>query len=116
MSYGQIPKEYLSEQRMRDADLAGSHVIRTGKAMEPTQGGVSREMQQLEKNLHALASVIDSLDTRLASACLPTPETSSGLRISDGGGCALANQLSAFNNMLSAQTSRIEMLYQGIDL
>jgi hypothetical protein len=80
------------------------------------QGGVTREMQQLEKNLHALASVIDSLDSRLASACIPAPEMTSGLRGSDGGGCALANQLAAFNSMLSHQVSRIEMIYQGVDL
>ncbi len=79
-------------------------------------GNVTREIQQLEKNLHALASVIDSLDVRLASACLPAPETTAGLRGSDGGGCALANQLAAFNHMLSTQTNRIEMIYQGVDL
>lgn len=79
-------------------------------------GNVTREVQQLEKNLQALACVIDSLDIRLASACLPIPETASGLRTSDGGGCLLANQLAAFNTMLSAQTSRIEMIYQGVDL
>jgi len=77
---------------------------------------VTREVQQLEKNLHILASVIDALDNRLAAACLPIPETASGLRTSDGGGCALANQLSAFNSMLSVQVNRIEMLYQGVDL
>jgi hypothetical protein len=80
------------------------------------QGNVTREVQQLEKNLHILASVIDALDNRLAAACLPIPETASGLRTSDGGGCALANQLSAFNSMLSVQVNRIEMLYQGVDL
>jgi hypothetical protein len=79
-------------------------------------GNVTREVQQLEKNLHALASVIDSLDIRLAAACLPIPETAAGLRTSDGGGCPLANQLAAFNTMLSTQTSRIEMIYQGVDL
>jgi hypothetical protein len=80
------------------------------------QGSVTREIQQLEKNLHALASVIDALDNRLAYACLPVPETASGLRTSDGGGCALANQLAAFNSMLSTQSSRLEMIYQGVDL
>ena len=80
------------------------------------QGGVTREVQQLEKNLHALASVIDSLDIRLASACIPAPETSPGLRGGSEGGCSLANQLAAFNGMLSVQITRIEMLYQGVDL
>lgn len=80
------------------------------------QGGVTREMQILEKNLHALASVIDALDTRLASACIPAPEMTSGLRGTDSAGCSLANQLATFNSMLSHQTTRIEMLYQGIDL
>jgi hypothetical protein len=86
------------------------------EAKQRQQGNVTREIQQLEKNLHALASVIDSLDIRLASACLPIPETASGLRTSDGGGCPLANQLAAFNSMLSTQTSRLEMIYQGVDL
>jgi hypothetical protein len=80
------------------------------------QGGVTREVQQLEKNLHILAAAIDNLENRLASACLPIPDAASGLRTSDGGGCALANQLAGFNSMLSVQTSRIEMLYQGVDL
>ena len=80
------------------------------------QGGVTREMQQLEKNLHALISVIDALDGRLAAACIPAPETASGLRGSDSAGCSLANQLAAFNGMLSHQTARIEMIYQGVDL
>jgi hypothetical protein len=86
------------------------------EAKQRQQGNVTREIQQLEKNLHVLASVIDALDNRLAAACLPIPETASGLRTSDGGGCALANQLSAFNSMLSVQVNRIEMLYQGVDL
>jgi hypothetical protein len=80
------------------------------------QSGVTREMQQLEKNLHVLAAAIDNLENRLASACLPIPETASGLRTSDGGGCALANQLAGFNSMLLSQITRIEMLYQGVDL
>jgi len=80
------------------------------------QGGVTREMQELEKNLSILSSTIDALDNRLAAACIPAPEMTSGLRGTEGGGCSLANQLAAFNNMLSYQTTRIEMLYQGIDL
>lgn len=80
------------------------------------QSGVTREMQQLEKNLHILAAAIDNLENRLMPVCLPIPETASGLRTSDGGGCALANQLAAFNSMLSVQTARIEMIYQGVDL
>ena len=79
------------------------------------QSGVAREMQQLEKNLHILAAAIDTLENRLASACLPIPETASGLR-STGEGCALANQLAGFNSMLLSQITRIEMLYQGVDL
>ncbi len=81
------------------------------------QGGVTREVQQLEKNLHILATVLDTLENRLASACIPTPENlASGLRSTDGGGCSLANQLAGFNTMLSHQITRIEMLYQGVDL
>jgi hypothetical protein len=79
------------------------------------QSGVTREMQQLEKNLHVLAAAIDNLDNRLASICIPAPETASGLR-STGEGCALANQLAGFNSMLLSQITRIEMLYQGVDL
>lgn len=81
------------------------------------QSGVTREMQQLEKNLHVLAAAIDNLDNRLASICIPTPENlASGLRTSDGGGCALAHQLAGSNSMLLSQITRIEMIYQGIDL
>ena len=79
------------------------------------QSGVTREMQQLEKNLHVLAAAIDNLDSRLAFICIPAPETASGLR-STGEGCALANQLAGFNSMLLSQITRIEMLYQGVDL
>jgi hypothetical protein len=93
-----------------------ARAILGAEAKQRQQGNVTREVQQLEKNLHILASVIDSLDNRLASACIPSPETSPGLRGSDGGGCALANQLSEFNAMLSVQINRIEMLYQGVDL
>lgn len=89
----------------------------SGASVEQRQhGNVTREVQQFEKNLHALASVIDALDIRLAAACIPAPETASGLRGSDSGGCSLANQLAAFNHMLACQVNRIEMLYQGIDL
>lgn len=86
------------------------------EAKQRQQGSVTREMQQLEKNLHILAAAIDNLENRLMPVCLPIPETASGLRTSDGGGCALANQLAAFNSMLSVQTARIEMIYQGVDL
>lgn len=79
------------------------------------QSGVTREMQQLEKNLHILAAAIDNLDNRLASICIPAPEMTSGLR-STGEGCALANQLAGFNSMLLSQITRIEMIYQGVDL
>jgi hypothetical protein len=96
--------------------IAGANRTLGADVKQRQQGNVTREMQQLEKNLHALASVIDSLDSRLASACINAPETSQGLRGTDGGGCALANQLAAFNSMLSHQTTRIEMIYQGIDL
>ena len=96
------------QERMRGAIL--------GAEVKRQHGNVTREVQQLEKNLHALASVIDSLDVRLASACISAPETASGLRGSDGGGCALANQLAAFNHMLSSQVNRIEMIHQGVDL
>ena len=99
---------YLRQETMRAA--------LSPEAKQRQQGNVTREIQQLEKNLHALASAIESLDIRLASACLPIPEAASGLRTSDGGGCPLANQLAAFNSMLSVQTSRIEMIYQGVDL
>lgn len=80
------------------------------------QGGVTREMQYLEKNLHALANAIDLLNARLAAACIAAPETAPGLRGVEPSGCALANQLAAFNGMLSHQITRLEMLYQGIDL
>ncbi len=94
----------------------GAAAVLGAEVKQRQQGNVTREIQQLEKNLHALASVIDALDNRLAYACLPVPETASGLRTSDGGGCALANQLAAFNSMLSTQSSRLEMIYQGVDL
>lgn len=79
------------------------------------QGGLSREMQQMEKNLHILATAIDNLDNRLASICIPAPETTSGPRPT-GGSCALANQLASFNEMLSYQITRIETICQGVDL
>jgi hypothetical protein len=81
------------------------------------QGGVTREVQHLEKNLHILAASLDTLENRLASACVPAPENlASGLRSTDGGGCSLANQVAGLNSMLSFQINRIEMMYQGIDL
>jgi len=80
------------------------------------QGGVTREVQQFEKNLNALICVIDELDRRLASATVPAPETSNTLRGSDQSGSALASQLNSFNNMLSHQINRLEAIYQGVDL
>lgn len=95
--------------------IAGANRTLGADVKPRQQGNVTREMQQLEKNLHALASVIDSLDSRLASICIPAPEMTSGLR-STGEGCALANQLAGFNSMLLSQITRIEMIYQGVDL
>ena len=108
--------DHHAKQMAQGQERIYAGAILGAEAKQRQHGNVTREVQQLEKNLHALASVIDSLDIRLAAACLPIPETASGLRTSDGGGCPLANQLAAFNSMLSVQTSRIEMLYQGIDL
>ena len=136
MSYDQLSRGYeprdpysSAEQRQKGIDLGqyahnmaqqqdrfNPKVISGAEAKQRQQGGVTREVQQQEKNLHILSAVLDTLENRLASACLPIPETASGLRTSDGGGCALASQLAGFNSMLSVQTSRIEMLYQGVDL
>jgi hypothetical protein len=80
------------------------------------QGNVTREVQQFEKHLNALICVIDELDRRLATATIPAPETNNSLRGSDQSGSALASQLSSFNNMLAHQISRLESIYQGIDL
>ena len=80
------------------------------------QGNVTREVQQYEKHLNALICVIDELDRRLATATIPAPETSNTLRGSDQSGSALASQLSSFNNMLSHQITRLEAIYQGVDL
>jgi hypothetical protein len=118
MSYDQAARDYAPRNRI---DQSYYNPVQPKEALgasaeQRQQGNVTREVQQLEKNLHALASAIESLDIRLASACLLIPETASGLRTSDGGGCPLANQLAAFNSMLSTQTSRLEMIYQGIDL
>jgi hypothetical protein len=102
---------YMREEAMRAALGSGVEV------KQRQHGNVTREVQQLEKNLQALANVIDSLDIRLAAACIPAPENlASGLRSTDGGGCSLANQLAGFNSMLSHQITRIEMIYQGVDL
>jgi hypothetical protein len=120
--YSQNPADVISQrehaewQRTMHIREESMRAALNPEAKQRQHGSVTREVQQLEKNLEALASVIDSLDIRLAAACLPIPETASGLRTSDGGGCPLANQLAAFNTMLSTQISRIEMLYQGIDL
>ncbi|WP_353247301.1 hypothetical protein [Limnohabitans sp.] len=119
-------REAAEKQRSmlsREDALRGSHyrdaalnMAQQNLGEQRKQSGVTREMQQLEKNLHILAAAIDNLENRLMPVCLPIPETASGLRTSDGGGCALANQLAAFNSMLSVQTARIEMIYQGVDL
>jgi hypothetical protein len=69
----QPKEEYYRGQEQAIRGAFGPSVEKQRQA-----GGVTREMQQLEKNLQALASVIDSLDIRLASACLPIPETASG--------------------------------------
>jgi hypothetical protein len=129
MSHDKIPNEYFSEQRMRDADLGSSHIIRTGKAMEylsgvipgsafskSPQGGVSREMQQMEKILSSLASAIDVLDSRLSMASIVTPPINTTSRGVDSMGSPLACQLSEFNQKLSEQTNRIEAICQGVDL
>jgi hypothetical protein len=137
MSYDQLSRDYeprdpysSAEQRQKGIDMGQyahnmaqqqdrfnpKSILGASVEKQRQHGNVTREVQQLEKNLHALASVIDSLDIRLAAACIPAPETAPGLRGSDGGGCSLANQLAAFNSMLACQVNRIEMLYQGVDL
>jgi hypothetical protein len=107
--------QYAHNRAEKQAYAYGGAILGATAQQRP-QGSVAREIQQLEKNLHLLAGVIDSLDNRLASVFVPSPETSSGLRSSDGGGCALANQIAGFNSMLSSQISRIEMIHQGVDL
>jgi len=125
MSYDQLSRDYDPRGRIEEnysyntvppQERPHPRAILGADVKQRQQGGVTREMQQFEKNLHALASVIDSLDSRLASACIPANETSPGLRGTEGSGCSLANQLSAFNAMLSCQINRIEMIYQGVDL
>ena len=105
-------EDALRGAHYRDAAL---NMAQQNTVEQRKQSGVTREIQQLEKNLHVLAAAIDNLDNRLASVCLSVPETASGLR-STGEGCALANQLAGFNSMLLSQITRIEMLYQGVDL
>jgi hypothetical protein len=104
------PDKHVEQMAMKQRALQGAQL-----GEQRQQGAVAREMQQLEKNLHILAAAIDNLDNRLASICIPAPDTASGLR-STGEGCALANQLAGFNSMLLSQITRIEMLYQGVDL
>lgn len=104
------PDKYVEQMAMKQRAIQGAQLGEQRK-----QSGVTREMQQLEKNLHVLAAAIDNLDNRLAFICIPAPDTESGLR-STGEGCALANQLAGFNSMLLSQITRIEMLYQGVDL
>jgi hypothetical protein len=125
MNYDQLARGYDPRDRIEEGyaynpaqqqERFHPKAILGADVKQRQQGGVTREMQQFEKNLHALASVIDSLDSRLASACIPANETSPGLRGTEGSGCSLANQLSAFNAMLSCQINRIEMIYQGVDL
>jgi hypothetical protein len=125
MSYDPLSRDYAPRNRIEEGYAYNPAQQQErfqpkgvlGASVEQRQhGNVTREMQQFEKNLHALASVIDALDIRLAVACIPAPETASGLRGSDSGGCSLANQLAAFNHMLACQVNRIEMLYQGVDL
>jgi hypothetical protein len=125
MNYDQLAKGYDPRNRIEEGysyNPASQQERFQPKAIlgaqlgeQRQQGGVTREMQQLEKNLHVLAAAIDNLDNRLASICIPAPETASGLR-STGEGCALANQLAGFNSMLLSQITRIEMIYQGVDL
>ena len=110
-------QQYLGQQNLSAGAIAGNNRVVGGDIRAAhQQGGVTREMQYLEKNLHALANAIDLLDGRLAAACIAAPETAPGLRGMEPSGCTLANQLAAFNGMLSHQITRLEMLYQGIDL
>jgi hypothetical protein len=137
MSHDQLSRDYEprdpysnAEQRQKGIDL-GQYAHRMaekqayayggsipGASIEKVrpQGNVTREVQQFEKHLNALICVIDELDRRLATATIPAPETSNSLRGSDQSGSALASQLSSFNNMLAHQISRLESIYQGIDL
>ena len=104
---------YMEERQayLHDRAIPGASI----EKVRP-QGNVTREVQQFEKHLSALICVIDELDRRLATATIPAPETNNSLRGSDQSGSALASQLSSFNNMLAHQISRLESIYQGIDL
>lgn len=126
MNYDQLARGYDPRNRIEDSYNAYNPAQQQERfhpgaiqgaqlGEQRKQSGVTREMQQLEKNLHVLAAAIDNLDNRLSFICIPAPETASGLR-STGEGCALANQLAGFNSMLLSQITRIEMLYQGVDL
>ena len=110
------PDAHIKKMARMQQDIQAGAIQGAQLGEQRQQGGVTREVQQMEKNLHILAAAIDTLENRLMSACIPAPEMASGLRSTDGGGCALANQLAGFNSMLLSQVTRIEMLYQGVDL
>jgi hypothetical protein len=110
------PDAHIKKMARMQQDIHSGAIQGAQLGEQRQQGGVTREVQQMEKNLHILAVAIDTLENRLMSACILAPEMASGLRSTDGGGCSLANQLAGFNSMLLSQITRIEMLYQGVDL
>lgn len=109
--------DYHAKQMAQEQERVYGGAIPGSSVEKQRLGGVPRELQQFEKNLNALICVIDSLDNRLSSATIPTPqETNNTLRGSDQSGSALACQLNSFNSMLSHQIHRLEAIHQGIDL
>lgn len=80
------------------------------------QGGVQRELMQMEKNLCALVASVDMLYNTLSGVHIAAPETAGNRAMDGGAGSALTHQLNVFNNMLTEQLRRLEALNQGIDL
>jgi hypothetical protein len=118
MNYQDIQSQERYADRLQ-AQAGYGNAISGGQGLyaeQKRQSGVQRELQQMEKNLSALHTVIDMLNERLSFINIPSPETVSSRGMDISSGSAMTHQLSSFNSMLAEQVRRLESLNQGIDL
>ncbi len=84
-------------------------------AADRNEGGVTRGLRHMEKNIAHLASTIEALAERLSLVRVPYPTAKSDVsKAPEGSG--LASVLSGYNDSLEYQTSRLHQLIQELDL
>lgn len=107
--------EYLGQIRGTGAISGGSYGQQN--TLRSSSAPLMSELQQMEKNLHALHTAIDMLTERLSTVLLGPPVASPFREEKqDRPHSSLTAQMVAFNGFLQNQTSRVEQITGALDL